>query len=538
MMSHIRSTCLGLAALLLMASLVARADDEPAAKSDPAAKPAKPEPKDPKERPRAPRFELTTGQIQDGMPVPLWNDDAPESKAYCSLINVARGVERSAFERSANKAVTFDQAMENPGKYRGEIVHCEGVLRKLRRAEPPPSLKDRVAALYIGWVFDPRNGDLNRNEPWFVVFTQLPGNLDLKDRPDQRVTFDGYFFKRLRFEVQDEWFNAALVIGRMPAVVKELPNNVAYRQNGAKAAASVLGYANPFTTVGPLVAGSVNQTWPPVELKPWQEELPKVAVKLDWLNRFYTIIDREPIITFKQDPSPSSETIAYYNVLALARKLPEDAIKKGARSDLTFAHFFNEPEKYRGEVVHVQGTLARLTRFDPSNYEKEAGITDHYEGWIYDPKEYGANPMCLLFTELPPGIKPGTKLNVPVSFDGYFFKRYRYETGERTKKGSVWRDAPLLIGKTIEVRDFNPGAVEEGVSKGKGMVMIFLGVLLATMSLALGVAYFYRRGDKMVRSRLAGASSGVTFNEPTATPEEETRSSEPGPFSFPGSSNN
>jgi hypothetical protein len=544
MTPFVRSCSLGLA--LLLVPLYVLADDKPDAPAKPEAKPgakpepeAKPEPgKDPngkekKERPRASRQDLSKWQVQDNMPVPLWNERAFEAQAYCKLIDIARGVERSTFERGANKQVTFATLMEDPAKYRGEVVHCEGILRKLRRADPPAALRDHVPALYVGWIFDPRNGDLNRNQPWYVVFTQMPPNLDLKDRPEQRVTFDGYFFKRLRFEVQDDWFDAPLVIGRTLSVVRELPSNVAYRNKGAQAAASVLGYGTPLNLVGPLVTGSLNLTWPPVELKPWQEELPKVATKLDWLNRQFTIIDREPVISFKQDPSPSSETVAYYNVMALAHKLPQTAIQKGARSDLTFTHFFEEPEKYRGEVVHIDGTLARVTRYDPSNYEKEAGIKDHYEGWIYDPKNYGANPMCLVFSELPAGVKEG-KNNVAISFDGYFFKLLRYKSGERTQKGEVSRLAPLLMGKTITVRKFDTTVMEQGLTTGKSMVMGFLGLLLATMAIALGVAYYYRRGDKVVRTRIATASN-VSFTEPTMTPEETAAASEQGPFTFPGS---
>ena len=69
-----------------------------------------------------------------------------------------------------------------------------------------------------------------------------------------------------------------------------------------------------------------------------------------------------------------------------------------------------------------------------------------YEGWIFDDL-YIANPFCVLFTELPPGLHVGEKLEYRVGFDGYFFKRYRYKDGQ----GTV-RDCPLFIGRTLAVQ--------------------------------------------------------------------------------------
>ena len=40
---------------------------------------------------------------------------------------------------------------------------------------------------------------------------------------------------------------------------------------------------------------------------------------------------------------------------------------------------------------------------------------------------------------------------IDVSFDGYFFKKYRYQSVDTEKKKPVWRDTPLLIGSTLRV---------------------------------------------------------------------------------------
>ncbi|OAI39749.1 hypothetical protein AYO40_05510 [Planctomycetaceae bacterium SCGC AG-212-D15] len=480
-------------------------------------------------------------QVQDGAPLPLWNDEASETQLYCYLLNLAQQVERSTFERVARKDVRYEDAFDHPEKYRGEVIHVEGFLRKMRRIETPPRLavERGVSTLYLGWIFDPKNP--NVTQPWYVVFTHDPGRMQSTGPLNRRVTFDGYFFKRLRFEVEDSWFNAPLVIGHTPALVRELPNDVAYRQRGAVAAAGVSFLGGPFQIAGPLSTGVYNQTWPAIEPKPWQEKQPDVAVKLDLSP--YTIIDGEPVLSYAADPSPSSEALAHANVLAIAHKQSQEAIFKGARRDVTRAHMMNQCEKYRGEVVHVEGTLARIRRFDPTTFGREAGITDEYEAWVFDSKQYGANPICLYVTEVPSEIKEkiergeAERLLLPVKFDGYFFKRYRYKTGERNNNKDVWRDAPLLIGKTIVFPP--PAPAEEQTEITKGMMMLFLGVLLGTMSLALGVAFFYRRGDQAIRARVAGASA-LSFGEPApGETKTEPTGADPSQFSgFPRSTEN
>jgi hypothetical protein len=331
--------------------------------------------------------------------------------------------------------------------------------------------------------------------------------------------------------VEDSWFDAPLVIGRTPALVNELTTDVAYRQRGSMAAASLSGLGGPFQIAGPLATGVYNQTWPAIEEKPWNK-LPEVGTKID-LTAF-SIIDNEPVLSYEQDRSTSSEAIAFSNVLVIAHKMPNEALKKGARKDVTYAHLMKQCEKYRGELVHVEGTLARVRRFDPSRFSKPEGITAEYEGWIYDPKVYGSSPVCIYFTDLPSGVEVKEKLNVPIKFDGYFFKRYRYKTAGQSKTGGdAWKDAPLLIGRTVEIGAFDVGPVQQGITTNRDMITAFLGLLVVTMSLALGIAFFYRRGDRAIRSRISGASS-LSFAE--APPDDGVRPSPTGsdPTQFTG----
>src|SRR5262249_4281397 len=41
-------------------------------------------------------------------------------------------------------------------------------------------------------------------------------------------------------------------------------------------------------------------------------------------------------------------------VLFEASRISAEAFRKGARADLSYAHVFNHPSKYRGQVIHIQ----------------------------------------------------------------------------------------------------------------------------------------------------------------------------------------
>lgn len=217
------------------------------------------------------------------------------------------------------------------------------------------------------------------------------------------------------------------------------------------------------------------------------------AAKLDlgaWI-----IEDRTPVANWQQN---SAEATAYVYVLVKAHRSSLESLTQAARRDLTRIHLFEESEKYRGEIVHANGQMLRVRRFDPPALAVNEGVRDLYEGWLFDEASYGAHPICVVFTTLPDGLTVGERMRVPAQFDGYFFKRYRYQAA----KG--WREAPLLIGRQpIVMKPQAPD--EEEMSQGTMLVMLFLGLLAGTLCLALGLAFWYHCGDRQIRSRLDAA---------------------------------
>jgi hypothetical protein len=215
--------------------------------------------------------------------------------------------------------------------------------------------------------------------------------------------------------------------------------------------------------------------------------------------------DDAPVRNFAQN---RDEALAYDLLFLHARQMPADALRAAARHDLTFAHLFGpERAKYRGELVHVEGRLRLLRRYDPPDTLRDEAqrITDLYEGWVFI-EDYGQNPYCVVVSELPGGLKPAEKLDLPVAVDAYFFKRYLY--GARDGR----RLAPLLIGKTITpLSGPDRAAGAGGVWAVPGAVLAgTFGLIALTVAAGVAVVWWFRRADRRVRARLGQVHAGGT----------------------------
>jgi hypothetical protein len=214
----------------------------------------------------------------------------------------------------------------------------------------------------------------------------------------------------------------------------------------------------------------------------------------------------------------SPECEAYWNFLVQAHYTSAKAFAKAARRDVTYVHLFNEPEQYRGDVIRVSGRLIKLSRFDPPMEARAAGVSDLYEGWIMT-DAFGENPVCIAFTDLPTGLTVDSqrKYNDAVSFDGYFYKRYRYKAYDN-KKANEYRDAPLLIGRSPTGR-FGASVANNEESDGweHNLIWLFLEVVGGAVLGLILLTLWFRYHDRRVRHRIS-ASRKAEF----VPPSEET----------------
>jgi hypothetical protein len=252
------------------------------------------------------------------------------------------------------------------------------------------------------------------------------------------------------------------------------------------------------------------------------QPLPVLPEGFDKLN-----LNNLPPAKARQLDRDLSEIEAFCEALEKAYRFKAPSFASAVRSNLnlTPAHLMQEPRKYRGEVVHVEGHLRRVRRFDPPMMAEQAGVRDLYEGWLFD-KAYGASPICLDFIELPDGLSIAEKMDQAVTFDGYFFKRYKYQAADGRPEG---REAPLLIGNApiLTAAPVTPAAPDDS-SWNQSLLIGFLVVSLGSVGFILGLIWWFRKGDRRVQSRIARATA-PTFVDPVPSalpvegPETTTR---------------
>jgi hypothetical protein len=244
-----------------------------------------------------------------------------------------------------------------------------------------------------------------------------------------------------------------------------------------------------------------------------------ILINTDQLRPFPNYFLTPGFIRDRRDISVGvPEYEAFWQVLVLAHYTSARAFAGAARRDVTYANLFNEPEQYRGQVIHVSGRLIRLLSFSAPDEARAAGLGTFYEAWIMT-DAYGENPVCVAFTDLPSGLKVDNerKYNEPVTFDGYFYKRYRYKAAD-SKKPNEFRDAPMLIGHTLIGR-FGSGAGESKESEnwGQNLIWVFLSVVGGAAVGVTVLTCWFRYHDQRVRHRLR-ASRNTDFVPPSEEP--------------------
>jgi hypothetical protein len=215
------------------------------------------------------------------------------------------------------------------------------------------------------------------------------------------------------------------------------------------------------------------------------------------------------------------EAQAFSQVLVLANYNSARAFRRAARHDLSYANLFNEPEKYRGEVVHLRGRLLRLIRFSPPLDAAGMGVNDYFEAWIINDGN-GNNPYCAVCVELPPGLQPAEKIRgVEVAFDGYFYKRFRYKAADSVRPNE-YRDAPLLIGHGLTVLGGTASEEERPAQTwGHDLMKVFVGAIIAVLAGIIGLTFWFRYADRRVHRRLRAArEADLVLPEPDREPTE------------------
>lgn len=407
-------------------------------------------------------------KVEDDKPLRSAADNPGEYAVVNALILQSRRLTPEVLAKQAVPGVTARELIgPERTNYRGRVVHVVGRLLNLRAVESNGFLAaEGVKRLYEAWIRD----DTTPENPVCVLVSELPPDLKPgKEFKNVWVTLDGYFIKRLQQHDVAAVQLAPLIVGR------------ALRRNDGTT-------ETPAKTL--LEQGD-----------------PRLDCPAVWLEH---IEDDVPVQTAKSNPD---EYNAYNYFVLHARKVPPELLAKFARPELTFRVLFQADRgKYRGEIVHIEGKLLRLEWIGSNSALEAAGIKDLWEAWIFEDGADG-NPICVVLTELPPGIKPAPVIHdTRASFDGYFFKRYKYKAQDAV------RLAPLAIGRTLKVFASPPptGSASTYENLLSGIVPIGVGLVIGVAVVLVGLTFWFRRGDRKVKERLNELKSQSMFREPPA----------------------
>jgi len=257
------------------------------------------------------------------------------------------------------------------------------------------------------------------------------------------------------------------------------------------------GVGDPLTLLAMRGGGVHNLIWKEYEV----ERVPTLNERL-----LQSVQDKRPMPDFRNkvpDEIPKREIDEYQvycQALLYARDTAPELFAKEAREDenrgVTWGHLFREPSQYRGKVIHMAGRLKRIRRENAPLALQRQGMKYVYEGWVFT-ETIKANPVCVLFANLPEGLEPAESMSQDVRFDGYFFKRYLYVSGEGN------RHTLLFIAPTLRLTGPIRGTDEVASGLPQYVYYVIVGLVAGTVVLVVGLNLWFRRSDRQLRRRLA-----------------------------------
>jgi hypothetical protein len=414
------------AAMIALAALPAPGDGKQVRAAQ--AKPEPVAPVDPDEaaRLRLPGNEFFAG-VKDKRPLATIADNYWEYLACAYVFNHVNKFSAETLAKHARTGAGYaDLINEDRGELLRQLVHVYGRLVRLIQRDAGDFINDpKIKNVYEGWIYHEHEAQ----HPVVVVFTELPEGVEVSERLNVPVSFDGYYFKLLGFKSPERdpkgrelWRVAPLLIGRK---------------------------LNATEKIEP----------PPVDpdaLSYQQVQLPKGV-------KYSAIADTERLADPKKNPL---EWDAYVKIIAHASQVPHSALKARHRAGISYAALTSTDDdrgSFYRQLLLIRGRLFDLRKVALGEAYKSANLKELYEGWMYQDGDVSA-PVRVVLTGLPDGFTLGESVNEFIDFDGYYFKLATF-TGEQMAGQPAPRYAPILIGRSFRVIDTIPRAVNPNLSE-------------------------------------------------------------------------
>jgi hypothetical protein len=186
-------------------------------------------------------------------------------------------------------------------------------------------------------------------------------------------------------------------------------------------------------------------------------------------EEFQAIADRQPL--------DAAEMPSYWRLMRWIRSLSFDDAAARARRGVLFTHLWDAPSRHRGELIFLKLHLMRAIAHEPEASPNAAGVERVYEAWGTT-SESGVHLYCVVFPEVPPGLKLGDDIREESDFVGYFLKQLPYHD-----KLDKPRAAPLLIGRLrwrenparVALQNQNNALLVPTIAVGSLIVIVLVG---------------------------------------------------------------
>jgi hypothetical protein len=139
-------------------------------------------------------------------------DQAPfsfrDNAAYSLLLARARGKTPAELAAVARRDLVLAHLWQTPERYRGVPIHLLGTALRVLRYQSDLS---KTGWLHEAWIVTPETTRL----PYVCVFEEAPEGLPIGHDISERVVFNGYFLKIMKYQAADVTRGAPVLVGRI-----------------------------------------------------------------------------------------------------------------------------------------------------------------------------------------------------------------------------------------------------------------------------------------------------------------------------------
>jgi hypothetical protein len=287
--------------------------------------------------------------------------------------------------------------------------------------------------------------------------------------------------------------------GPMPLADEPIPNQLYYEQLGGLLAISPMPTATPASAeLRFLVVLAYDHAMPLEAIDDSKRKAGGRRAPEPVLSILQRSLDRQGFMVPEDegDRKKEGDMQARSHLIEVASVARPEDLAADARRDVRYFDLLGDPARYRGQVIHIEGTLRMVNRFEM--HEPPPGVDQFYMGWFVAGRADLDQVYCVLFHELPPGFPPEKDwlqhYIARAKFDGYFLKVLLAQDA-KDRRGRL---VPVLVGRTVIAP-----AVARTQEGANWLSMGVTAVFIAAVFVCVVAVFLYRRGDRRMSDRLA-----------------------------------